>query len=100
MIPGLVSKISEELIALSTTSTVGRDLVHVTSTTDTTVLSTIVGPSLGGFPGLFILVNRSGNNITTVTTGNIAAARTIPVDMPILFTFSKLTSKWYPGAIS
>lgn len=100
MIPGLATKISEELISLSTTSTVGRDMVHVTSTTDTTVLATIIGPSLGGFPGLFVLVNRSGNNITTVTTGNIAAARTIPVDMPVVFTFSKLTSKWYPGAIS
>lgn len=100
MFPGLTTKISEETGALSTITTVKRDLFHVTSTTATTVVTTIQDQFGGGFSGMFILLNRSGNNITTLTTGNIATAVTIGQNVSILFTYSKLTNKWYPGALA
>lgn len=100
MIPGLTTKISEELVSLATTIAPKRDLVHITSTTTTTVLATITPAFGGGFSGIAVLVNRSGNDITTVTTGNIAVAATIPVNMAVVLVHSKITGKWYPGAIS
>ena len=99
MIPGLTSKVSEEDIALATTISPKTDVVHVTDTTSTTVLTTI-RPPYAGFSGILIVINESGDNITTVTTGNIQAARTIPVNMPILFIYSKTNDIWFPGAIS
>lgn len=99
MIPGITSKISEELVACATTIKARTDLVRINSTTSTTVIATIT-PAFGGFSGVMILTNESGANITTVTTGNIMAARTIPVNMPILFVYSKEEEKWFPGAIS
>lgn len=100
MIPGLTTKVSEELLALTTTIKPKSDVVHITSTTSTTVLATITPTFGGGFSGLLVLVNRSGNNITTVTTGNIQRAATIPVDLATVLVYSKSTGKWYPGAIS
>lgn len=100
MFPGLTTKISEETGALSTVTTIKKDLFHVTSTVDATAVATIQDQFGGGFSGMMIMVNRSGNNITTVTTGNIAKAVTIPTNQSCLFAYSKLTSKWYPGAIS
>ncbi len=100
MFPSYTSKISEAIIALSTTiASVKSDLIHVTDTSATTAVATIV-PAFGGFSGMMVVVNRSGGSITTVTTGNIANAVTIPQNQACLFVFSKLTSLWYAGAIS
>ena len=99
MIPGMVTKASEENIALTTTIAPKADIIHVTDTTTTTVLATIT-PPFGGSSGICIIVNRSGANITTVTTGNIDKAVTIPTSQTCLFALSKLTAKFYPGAIS
>jgi len=99
MFPGLTTRISEELMALTTTISPTSDLVHVNSTTSTTVLKTI-NPPYAGFSGIMIIVNRSGANMTTVTTGNIALAVTIPVNQVNVLVYSKLTGIWYPGAIS
>lgn len=99
MIPGLTSKVSEEGIALATSISPKTDVVRVNDTATTTVLATII-PPYGGFSGILLLINESGANITTVTTGNIQAARTIPVNMPIVFIYSKRNDVWYPGAIS
>lgn len=99
MIPGMITKISEEPISLTTTISPKSDLVHVTSTTTTTVLATIIPPFTGS-SGIMVILNRSGANMTTVTTGNIAAAVTIPVNLSCVLTYSLLTGKFYPGAIS
>lgn len=100
MFPGLTTKISESVGALSTITTIKTDLYHVTSTTDGTTVTTIKDQFGGGFSGMMIILNRSGASIATVTTGNIAAAAVIPANLSCLFTYSKLTGKWYPGAIS
>jgi hypothetical protein len=99
MIPGLTTKISEELISLTSTISPASDLVHVTSTVSTTVLLTI-RPPFGGFSGIMVILNRSGNNITTLTTGNIVTAITIGQNVPVVLVYSKLTDKWYVGALA
>lgn len=100
MFPGLTSKLSETNgVALATSFQPKSDIIHVTSTTATTVITTMI-PSFGGFSGLLIVVNRSGAAITTVTTGNVQAAVTIPQNQTCLFVFSKVLGKWIPGAIS
>lgn len=100
MFPGLTTKLSEELIALATTIAPKSDLVHVTDTATTTVLTTINMSFGGGFSGILILVNRSGNDITTLTTGNIATAVTIGQNVATVLVFSKATGDWYPGALA
>lgn len=100
MWPGFTTKLSEEILAAATTIFPKKDIVHVTDTTATTVLTTIMPAFGGGFSGMTIFVNRSGGNITTVTTGNIAKAVTIPESQSCVFVYSKLTDDWYPGAIS
>lgn len=102
MFPGLTTKLSETVIALSTTISPKADLVRVTDTTVTTVLATITPSFGGGFSGIIILVNDSGATMNLVSTGNIemSALRTIPDNFIVPLVFSKLTGKWYAGAIS
>lgn len=95
MIPGTVSKLSEQNISLATSITVKSDIVRVTSTATTTVVATII-PSGGGFSTVLFLVNDSGASMTAVTTGNIYGTGTITVldkRMAVL-VFSKLLGKW------
>ena len=99
MFPGLTTKVSEANIALATTITPQSDVIHVTDTTSTTVMNTII-PPYGGFSGMMFVINRSGANITTVTSGNIISAVTIPVNLSCVFVYSMSQAKWYPGAIS
>lgn len=100
MIPGTTTKLSEETIALATTIYPKKDMIHVTSTTSTTVASTIVPAFGGGFSGILVVVNRSGADITTTTAGNIATAVTIGQSVATVLVYSKLTGKWYPGALA
>ena len=99
MIPGLTSKVSEQAVSLTTTIAPKTDVIRVTSTTSTTVVATIT-PAFGGFGGVLVIVNQSGGNITTVTTGNITTAVTIGQNVAVLFIFSKSTGKWIPGALA
>lgn len=99
MFPGTVTRVSEGTYALAASISLKHDVIHVTDTTSTTVITTML-PPYGGFSGIAIVINRSGNNITTVTTGNVTVALTIAVDRPCVFIFSKLTGLWYPGPIS
>ncbi len=99
MMGGLTSKVSEEVIALTTSIQPKSDVVRVTDTTSTTVLATIV-PPFGGFSGITVIVNQSGNSITTDTTGNILTAVTVPVNTAVVFIFSKGLGKYIPGALA
>jgi hypothetical protein len=101
MIPGTVSKTSEKnLFALATTIAPQTDVIRVTDTTSTTVVTTI-RPAFGGVHGQFlVLINVSGANITTLTTGNIATAVTIGQNVATLLVFSPSAGKWYPGALA
>lgn len=97
MLPGLTSKVSEVLVALTNTLTAKADVIIVNDTTSTTVLATIL-PPFGGFGGCQFIINRSGADITTVTTGNILTARTIPVDIAVPVIFSMNLNKYVVGA--
>lgn len=100
MIPGLTTKLSEETIAAATVIYPKADLLHITDTTVTTVLSKITPAFGGGFSGIHVLVNRSGNNITTTTDGNIATAVTIGQNVAVVLVYSKLTNDFYVGALA
>lgn len=97
MIPGITTKISESIVALADTINPETDLIRVTDTTSTTAMSTII-PHFSGQSGVMIVVNQSGADITTVTTGNILTATTIGVNIAVLFAYSKQTSKWIVGS--
>jgi hypothetical protein len=99
MFPGLTSKISEAAIPLATTIYPKTDLIRVTDTTSTTVVATIT-PAFGGFGGFLVICNRSGNDITTVTTGNILTAVTIGDNAAVVFIYSMSEAKWLPGALA
>jgi hypothetical protein len=93
MIPGLVTKVSEENVSLATTISPKSDLVHVTSTVTTTVVATIV-PPYQGFSGILFLSNKSGGNVTSTTSGNISTVFTLPDNQVIALLYSKLHDEW------
>jgi hypothetical protein len=95
MIPGLTTKLSESNIAAAASVFAKSDIVRVTDTTSTTVLTTIV-PGAAGFSQVIFLQNKSGANITLVTTGNVTGAGTFTFanqEMAVL-VFSKIEQKW------
>ncbi len=101
MFPGTTTKASETVIALSTSIVAKTDIVRITSTTVTTVLATILPNFGGGFSGILFLINDSGAVMNFATTGNIErAVVALPDNFMIPLVFSKLSGKWYPGAIS
>lgn len=100
MIPGIQTKLSESVIACSTVVTVKTDVVHITDTTAVTTFTTIQVPRQGGFSSFFWFINRSGNNMATLTTGNIAKAVVIPTNQVLTMVYSKKQNTWYPGPIS
>jgi hypothetical protein len=98
MIPGLTTKISEAVVSLETTINPKSDLLRITSTTSTTVMSTVI-PHFSGQSGMMIVVNQSGATVTTVTTGNILTAVSIANAASVVFVYSKMTDKWIVGAL-
>lgn len=95
MIPGLTTRISETVVASTTSITQKSDLIRLTGNT---AVATIV-PSFEGFNGICILTPID-NTVALVTTGNIAVAVTLPQDRATLMVWSRADQKWYPGAIS
>jgi hypothetical protein len=100
MFPGLTTKLSESNLPLTTTIYPKTDMIIVNTTASTTVVETIVPPYGGGFGGILVIVNRSGGNITTVTTGNIATAVTIGENVAVVAVFSKIVGKFIVGALA
>lgn len=96
MIPGIVSRLSESVVACATTIAPTTDVIVITSTTSTTVLNTITPPlGTSPFDNLLVIVNNSGNAITAVTTGNIATTCSIPSGNMASFIYSTSLGKWY-----
>lgn len=96
MIPGLTTKLSEQLVASTTSLEVTTDVLYVSGTTN---IATLVPHFGGGFSGLVIIVPTTGN-IATVTTGNILVAVTMPQNRATVLVYSKMNGTWAPGAIS
>lgn len=97
MIPGFVSKLSEEDLVAAATISPQKELVFITGTT---AIATIKVPPLGGFSGILYLVALDAAGVATLTSGNIALAVSLTTGVVTPFVFSKSHAKWYPGAIS
>jgi len=95
MIPGITTRISETVVASTTTIDQKSDLILVTGTTDIDTIN----PNFAGFNGICILVPTEGD-VNLLTTGNIAVAVTAAEDRATLLVWGKTDQKWYPGAIS
>ena len=96
MIPGLVSRLSERVVSLTNVLQQVSDIIRVNSTTTTTVLTTILSRVVNGQAGAIVfIVNSSGNNITTLTTGNIAVAATIANGNMAVLVYSPSSGKWH-----
>lgn len=96
MIPGTTSKLSEEIIASTTSISPKSDLVRITGTT---AISTILPSFGGGFGGILFLVPTDGS-VALNTAGNILKAVTMVQNQVCVLVYSRKTSSWYPGPIS
>ncbi len=97
MYPGAISKISESTaVAAATMGPFKTDLVRVSGSTTIATIKPPSGP--GGFSGVLLVV--AGTTVATTTSGNINNAVTLTAGLVNIFVYSKVTAKWYPGAIS
>lgn len=94
MIPGSVSKLSENSISLTNTVIQKSDIIRVSSTATTTVLVTLL-PTFPSQGGICFILNDSGGAITTTAAGNIATTCSIPNLNMATFVFSKAKQKWF-----
>lgn len=95
MIPGITSKLSEEVLASATTLTPKADLVRLTGTT---AIATIV-PPYAGFSGILFIVPTTGD-VATTTAGNIQVVQTMVQNQLTVLVYSKLANKWFPHALA
>lgn len=96
MIPGTTTKLSEEVVASTTTIVQRTDLLRVTGTTSIATIRPNLG---GGFSGICFIVPVDGT-VATTTAGNIALVVSMVVNQVCVLVYSKVAGKWYPGAIS
>ncbi len=95
MIPGLTSKISEQLLTAAASISPKTDNVLLTGQT---AIDTII-PPYAGFSGV-LFITPTGGAVATTTAGNIAVVVTMADLRVTVLVYSKLNNKWYPGAIS
>lgn len=96
MTGGILNKLSESVVASSTSIQVKTELVRLTGST---AIATILPPQQGGFSGMIVLVPVDGT-IATTTAGNITIVVTMPQNRATILVYSKGANVWYPGAIS
>ena len=95
MYPGQTTRLTESLVASSTSISPVTDLVNLSGST---AIETISPPYIG-FSGVMILVPKDGT-LGLLTTGNILVAVTMPQNRATVLVWSDLYSAWAPGAIS
>lgn len=96
MIPGITTKLSEDILASAATIYPKSDIVRLTGTT---AIATIIPSFGGGFSGILFLV-PTGGNVATTTTGNIKNAVTMVDEQVCVLVYIKSEDKWHAGAIS
>jgi len=90
MIPGTVSKLSEQVVVAADKIFAKTDVIVVTGTTP---INTIV-PAFGrNFAGLLFVV-ASGTIVTLGAAGNIQAGASIPVNRVAILVFVKAAGVW------
>ena len=96
MYPGSFARIGpDSAVASTTTINPPSDFFRITGTTN---IATITPPP--GNNATVIIVVPTDGTVNTVTTGNIARAAAMPINLAVVFVYSPITAKWYPGAIS
>jgi hypothetical protein len=90
MIPGSISKCSEQTIASAATITAKADLVNVTGSTQ---INTII-PGLGTAVSQFCILNPVSGALTLGTSGNIAVGVALVQNRPSMLVWSKAAQKW------
>lgn len=94
MLPGMSTKLSEEVLASGATIAPSKDLVVLTGST---ALVNIVPPRNGGFSTFLMLVPRDGA-INTTAAGNIGTVFAMAQNRVHLFVYSKIHNKWYAAS--
>ncbi len=97
MIPGLVSKLSESVLASAATISPKTDLVHLTGSTQ---VNTINPPLAGGRNGNLLFVVPKDGNLVFGTSGNILVGATVAQNRVCTFVYSEVYDKWSIGPIS
>lgn len=93
MLPGTTTKLSEVVVASTTSIDAKADMLLVSGTVS---IATIVPHFGGGFSGIVIIVPTDGA-LPLLTTGNIAVAVTCAQNRATPLVYSKLNDTWYPG---
>lgn len=97
MIPGTVSKLSEEIIAAAATISPLSDQIIVTGTTS--IATIVVAPGVASIASQMLIIIPKDGNVATLTTGNITTAVTMAQNRATVLHYSKSQSTWYVGAI-
>lgn len=90
MIPGSISKMSEQTIPSAASITAKADIVNVTGSTQ---INTII-PGLGTGFSQFLVLNPRDGAITLGTSGNIAVGVALVQNRPCMMVWSKAAQKW------
>ena len=96
MIPGLTTKLSENVVASTTQISAKSDLIIVTGST---AINEIIPNFGGGFSGIVAIVPIDGT-VALQTGQNIVAAVTMLQNRVTYLVYSKSQGLWYPHALS
>lgn len=95
MIPGIVSKLSESVVASAATIDPSTEIIRLTGTTN---IVNIVPPGTGLSTILFLI--PTGGNVATTAAGNIATAQTMLNNQLTIAVYSRAANKWYLHALA
>lgn len=91
MIPGLQTRMSEEVVASAATINVQSDIVRVTGSTQINTINPMIGT---GFNIFLVLIPVDGA-VTLGTTGNISSGIAMTQNRAVFLVYDKITGKWY-----
>lgn len=90
MIPGVMSKLTDGLVASATTIQVRNDVVRVTGSTQ---IETILSPLMGS--GLMVILIPVDGAVTLGTSGNIAVGIAMAQNRAVWLVWNRTVGKWY-----
>jgi hypothetical protein len=97
MYPGTQERMSDSVVASTTSLTVTTDQVRFTGTT---AIATIAPPLNSNAWGTVIFAIPVDGTIATTTAGNISKVVSMVVNQVTILVWNPTLAKWVPGAIS
>ena len=91
MIPGLQTRLSEEVVASAASINVQSDVVRITGSTQINTINPMITV---GFNVFLVLIPVDGS-IILGTSGNILIGITAVINRAVFMVFDKITGKWY-----